>query len=283
MSATYTIALAQIDNSLGDAKKNVEKHLAVVRKAREGGANLVVFPELSLTGYSVRDLNWDVKLRPHDNPLLRPLIEESTSIAILAGTVECADNGGIYNAAVLMENGAIAHVHRKVYPPTYGMFEESRYFSSGREVRAVETGMGTIGILVCEDLWHLSLPYVLVQQGAWLVIAIAASPTRLGPGEGDLGIARLNADHARAYGSLLSSYVVFCNRVGFEDGVNFFGGSVVAGPDGDILARGKQFEEDLVFAKLSREEVARARRFSRHVLDENPDIVLKELQRLRQR
>jgi predicted amidohydrolase len=277
----FTIALAQIDNALGDIKKNITKHLEFIRRAKEGGADLVVFPELSLTGYSVKDLNWDTTISRNNDQVIQKLKNESMDISILFGGVEESESFGIYNSAFLLEKGELVHVHRKMYPPTYGMFEESRYFLSGKSVKACDSTLGKMGVLICEDLWHLSLPYLLAMQETWLIVGLIASPTRLVPGEEKVKIAEVNVQNCTSYARLLSSYMVFCNRVGFEDGVGFWGGSFVAGPGGDIIVQAKLFEEDLVFAELDPEEVRRARRFSRHILDENVDIVASELRRIR--
>jgi predicted amidohydrolase len=160
------------------------------------------------------------------------------------------------------------------------MFEESRYFSSGTSVRAFDTGLGRFGVLICEDLWHVSLPYLLAMDGAELILALVASPTRLGGNEDSLGVASVNTENQRALARLLSVYLAACNRVGYEDGVNFWGGSGVVGPDGDSLINAKHFEEDLIVARIDSHEVRRARRFSRHFLDERPEILLAELGRI---
>lgn len=278
----WTVALAQVDPILGDLSKNVEKHLAMAEKARNAGASLVVFPELSLTGYSLKDLNWELAINPdRDAPLLRPLVEASRGISLIAGGVEEDHAFGIYNSAFLFEEGRVRSVHRKIYPPTYGMFEEMRYFSAGKSVRAFDTQKGRLGVIICEDLWHLSLPYLLAQDGAQVIITLVASPTRLGGNEEHLQSSITYAEHLKTYARLLSVYLVFCNRVGFEDGVNFWGGSMVVAPDGGIVASAKLLEEDLVLASIDDEEVRRARRFSRHFIDDNPDLVENELRRIR--
>ena len=276
----FKVALAQIDSILGDVKKNVRHHLRFVDRAKRRGANLIVFPELSLTGYTVRDINWDVAMNPLDSPILRELKAKSNSVSILVGGIEESNEFGIFNSAFFIEKGKVLHIHRKMYPPTYGMFEEMRYFNQGRSLNPVDTRWGRIGVLICEDLWHLSLPYLLALQGAQVIIGIAASPTRLG-GDGDkLSIAKVNTENHKAYARLLSSYIIFCNRVGYEDGVNFWGGSEVVAPSGDVVASAKLFDEDLVVAEVDTNEVRRARRLSRHFLDENPDFVRQELERI---
>jgi predicted amidohydrolase len=280
----FRIALAQIDPLLGNLGRNVEKHVAMARKALDAGAHVVVFPELSLTGYSIKDMNWDLAFNTRNAPSeIRPLLDMSASISILAGGIEEDDAFTLYNSAFLFENGTVHSVHRKTYPPTYGMFEEMRYFSRGGHVAAFDAKCGRLGVLICEDLWHLPLPYILARDGAQVLIALVASPTRLQGNETDLPTATVNRENHKAYARLLSSYVVFCNRVGFEDGVNFWGGSEVLAPDGEVIASARLFEEDLVVADVKENDVRRARRFSRHFLDDDIGIVIDELTRIRQR
>ncbi|MBM2839662.1 MAG: hydrolase protein [Bacteroidetes bacterium] len=277
----FTIAVAQIDPVLGDLSANVSKHVALADEAIEKGAHLIVFPELSLTGYSIKDMNWDLAVNITQNPgRLQPLIDKSRSISILAGGVEEDESFRIFNTAFFFEDGKAGVAHRKTYPPTYGMFEEMRYFTKGDTIQPVQSKLGTLGVLVCEDLWHISLPYILAEAGAQIIIALVASPTRLGGNEQELQTAVVNTENHKAYSRLLSSYIVFCNRVGFEDGVNFWGGSSIVAPDGDVIASAKLFDEDMLIAQIDEHEVRRARRFSRHFLDEDPSLVLKELTRI---
>ncbi len=276
----FTIAVAQIDSAIGDIKKNISTHVNYIRRARDGGAQLVVFPELSLSGYSLKDVNWDVAIRPTDKKLLSAILKECKDISVLLGTAEETEEFAICNSAFFFEGGTVRSVHRKVYPPTYGMFEELRYFSPGKTVRAFDSGVGRLGVLICEDLWHLPLPYILAQEMATVLIGIAASPTRVSGDDAKLQIARMNSEQHRSYARLLSSYIVFCNRVGFEDGVNFWGGSEIIDPGGNTVIQAKLFEEDLIFTEIDENEVRRARRFSRHFLDDDLHLVTRELNRL---
>ena len=280
----FRLALAQIDPVLGNFQANVAKHVALADRAAAAGAQVVVFPELALTGYSIKDMNWElaVTLRRDMRPIA-PLIEKGKTISILTGGVEEGSSFGLYNAAFFFEGGEVRSVHRKTYPPTYGMFEENRYFSSGTDVRAVDSVYGRFGVLICEDLWHLPLPYILAQDGAGIILTLVASPTRISGKEERPGIATVNAENHRAYARLLSVYVAFCNRVGFEDGVNFWGGSEIVGPDGSCIASAKLFEEDLIIADIDENESRRARRLSRHFLDDDPSLVERELKRIRRR
>jgi predicted amidohydrolase len=270
-----TIALAQIAPFLGDIKRNVELHVTVCERAIERGATAIIFPELSLTGYTLRDLNFECALRM-DAEVLAPLKKLSKRITIVAGAVEADARGAVYNSALLFENGEVKHTHRKVYPPTYGIFEEGRYFSTGSSADSFASDrMGHIGLLVCEDLWHPALPYIQALNGAQVIITIAASPTRLDSGEAaaQSGVPEnytINREHHAAYARLLGCYVVFVNRVGVEDGVNFWGGSEVVAPSGETVALAKFFEEDLVIAAIDPTHVRQARQRSRHFLDDDP-------------
>jgi predicted amidohydrolase len=226
-------------------------------------------------------MNLGLAIRPSQPPdVLTPLLELSKEISILAGGIEEDASFRIHNAAFLLEEGSIRTVHRKVYPPTYGMFEELRYFSPGTSVEVVHSRVGTFGVLICEDLWHLPLPYLLAEQGAQVIIAMVASPTRVTGSGSTLAIAEANGENHRTYARLLSCYMIFCNRVGFEDGLNFWGASSIVSPTGSIIAEGKQLEEDLVLGTISDNEIRRARQSSRHFLDDDPRMVLRELEKL---
>lgn len=277
----FKLAVAQVDAAVGNIESNLRHHLEVVEKAKREGAQLVVFPELSLTGYTLRDLAWEVALNPFTDLRLTPLREASKSVTIVLGIVESAENHGVYNSAVFLEDGFVKHIHRKIYPPTYGMFEEGRYFSQGKEVAAFDSKHGRFGLLVCEDLWHMSLPYLLALDGAEIIFSLTASPSRIAPASVEMDAARVNHEQHRAYARLLSSYLVFSNRVGYEDGVNFWGGSAVINPGGVMVSTAKLFEQDLITADIDSLEVQRARRFSRHFLDEDPGLVEQSLKRIR--
>lgn len=268
------IALAQTTSVLGNVEKNVAAHVSFAEKAIAEKADAIIFPELSLTGYTLRDINFDVALNPHTSPLLDPLRKLSKKITIICGGVERAASGAVHNSAFLFEAGSVKHIHRKIYPPTYGIFEEERYFLYGTEAKVFDSEkLGRIGILVCEDLWHPSLPYLLAHQGAQLIVTIAASPTRLSTGESsETDIPAnyiINREHHSSYARLHQVYVAFVNRVGVEDGVNFWGGSELVSPDGKVVGVAPFFDESLLIIDIDADGVRHARENSRHMLDEN--------------
>ena len=275
------VAVAQVTSVLGDIEKNIAHHLEFCDKAIKNKADLIVFPELSLTGYSVKDLNFVISLELDKTKLLDKLKEKSKKISIVCGLVEEDENFAIYNSGVFISDGEIKFVHRKIYPPTYGLFEEFRYFSKGKECKAHETKFGKIGLLVCEDMWHMSLPYTVTMDGAQVIVGIAVSPTRLAVNYDKFKNYEVNSQQHCAYARILSSYFVFCNRVGFEDGVNFWGGSEVIDPFGNVIAVAKLFEEDMIYAEINFEEVRRARHQARHFLDEDLDLTIRNLEKIR--
>jgi predicted amidohydrolase len=280
------LALAQTDCVLGDVARNVEHHIEQIERAIKEKADAIIFPELSLTGYTLRDLNFEVALDPSSAKVLEPLRKLSKQITIICGGVEEDLNAAVYNAAFVFEEGGLIHTHRKLYPPTYGIFEEMRYFNRGSDLVAFDsTRLGRIGVLVCEDLWHPILPYVLAQQGAQLIVTIAASPTRLDTGDDALASSEpqnysTNREHHATYSRLLGVYLAFVNRIGVEDGVNFWGGSELMQPSGEPCVVAKFFDSDLCFATLDPSQVRQARQLSRHFLDEDRLLTQKLISRL---
>jgi predicted amidohydrolase len=276
-----TLALAQINTKLGNVEANLEKHLEIVHEAHSAGADLLVFPELSLTGYVLQDLASTVAHRPNsDDPVFRPLLEASQKLDMVIGFVEEDARNRFYIAAAYLSRGEVLHVHRKVYLPTYGLFDEGRFFAWGDSVRAFDTRFGRVGMLVCEDFWHASPPYLLWLDGADLFLFISASPGRgLGTGS-ELGSARWVDQINQAYAGLYTSFVVHCNRVGFEDGLNFWGGAAVYDPNGEAIARGPLHEEALTMAEIDLNQLHRSRARLPVLRDERTSLVLREMQRI---
>jgi predicted amidohydrolase len=274
------LALAQINTRLGDIKANLEKHLALASQARQHGADLLIFPELSLTGYVLQDLAASVACRPAaDDPIFAPLLEASHNIDLLVGFVEEDRRHRFYISAAYLSHGEVAHVHRKVYLPTYGIFDEKRFFAPGDRFRAFETRWGRAGILICEDFWHVSAPYLLWMDGADIFFMTSASPGR-GVTDEQLGSAKWVETINQAYAGLFTGFVAHANRVGFEDGLNFWGGSTVFDPDGKLVARGPNDIEALTYATLDLAQLRRTRSRLPLLRDERPQIALKELERI---
>jgi predicted amidohydrolase len=276
------LAVAQIDTVLGDLDANLEKHLAQIDEAVQAKADLVVFPELSLTGYALQDLTSAVA-RPASaaDPMFKVLLEASRNIDVLAGFVQLDSRNRFFNSAAYLSQGEILHVHQKVYLPTYGLFDEGRFFAWGDSIRAFDTPLGRLGVLICEDFWHASPPYLLWLDGADLLLFISASPGRGLDTEGALESARWVEHVAQAYASLFTTFVTNVGRVGFEDGLGFWGGSVVFDPHGELVARGPYHEESLFVADLDLQQLHRARTRLPLLRDERTELVQSELMRIR--
>jgi NAD+ synthase (glutamine-hydrolysing) len=277
---TVRIALAQCAPALGAFRRNVAMHQEWIAKAHGAGAALVVFPELALTGYYLKDLAGEIACRP-DGDELRPIVDASRDIDICTGFVERADDARLYIAQGYWSRGSLVHVHRKVYLPTYGIFDDGRYFGAGDRFEVFKSVAGPAGIAICEDLWHASVPYLYSATGATVVLSPADSPGRGVAEGGDLGTAESCRLMDRFYAQYLTLYVVFVNRVGHEDGIAFWGGSEVVAPDGTVVARAPDFEEQLLVAEIDPALVARERDRNPLIRDERPDLVLSTLARAR--
>jgi predicted amidohydrolase len=273
------VALAQIAPKLGDRRRNLELHAERIASARDAGAELVVFPELSLTGYLLRDMVPDVAVPPASAEIKRLL--ESADAAVVLGFVEQSPRQRFYNSALYADRGHVLHVHRKVYLPTYGLFEEQRYFAAGRRLQAFDTPQfGRVGLLVCEDFWHLSAATVMQAEDVDVLICIANSPARGVQGE-QIETAAVYQHLCKTYSLLLGAAVILVNRVGFEDGLCFWGGSMAVGPGGALLAQAPLFDESLTIATIDLTELRRQRVITPLARDEQLLLTLQELHRIR--
>ena len=276
-----TLALAQINTRLGDVNANLEKHLVWIQEAHAKGADLLVFPELSLTGYVLQDLVPTVSHRPNsDDPVFRPLLEASQKLDLVVGFVEEDRRNRFYIAAAYLSRGQVVHVHRKVYLPTYGLFDEGRFFAWGDAVQAFDTRFGRVGMLICEDFWHASPPYLLWLDGADMFLFLSASPSRGLDSTPQLQTSRWVEHINQAYASLFTSFVAHTNRVGYEDGLNFWGGAAVYDPNGETLARGPYFDEALTLCEVDLNQLHRTRARLPLLRDERTSLVQREMNRI---
>jgi predicted amidohydrolase len=276
-----TIALAQMNTVLGNVQRNLEKHMAIIQQARSGGADLLIFPELSLTGYVLQDLVPTLACHPRpDDPVFRPLLDASHQIDILVGFVEEDARNRFYISSAYLSAGEVLHVHHKVYLPTYGLFDESRFFAWGDSVAAFDTRFGRVGMLICEDFWHASPPYLLWLDGADLFLFHSASPGRGLNNAPVLESARWVNHILRAYASLYTAYVAHTNRVGYEDGLNFWGGSAVYDPNGEISGQGPDHEEALTQVEIDLNQLHRTRARLPLLRDERTALVQREMNRI---
>jgi len=222
-------ALAQFNTRLGDVTANLERHLEYIQAAKQKGVDLVIFPELSLTGYVLQDLAVNCALQPHqDDPVFNVLLQASEGIDLMVGFVH----------------------------------EDRRH------------------MLICEDFWHASLPYLLWLDGADILLFASASP-----GRGLYKNSRLSSsewvEHTnRAYAGLFTNFVAHANRVGYEDGLNFWGGSTIFDPDGNLVVRAPDFEEALTIAEIDLNQLHRSRARLPLLRDERTNLIQHELERI---
>ena len=251
------VALAQIDATVGDIQGNARKISDYTARAREHGAQLVVFPELCLTGYPPEDLLLKPDFLDAASAALDELASQTRGIVALLGFPERAED--VYNAAALLGDGRIAAVYRKMFLPNYGVFDEHRYFQAGSEPATFELGEVTLGLTICEDIWEPGPPATPeALAGAQVIVNISASPYHAGKGaERERMLVQRAVDNLAA--------VVFCNTIGGQDELVFDGHSVVVDQDGEVLARCPQFEEALTVATIDPRAVDAARlRDTRH-------------------
>lgn len=280
---TFKVAIAQISPRLGDLKSNLSLYEEKIRLAVRDRIDVLLFPELSLTGYFLRDMVPNIALRL-SSPEIEGLKKLSREMNFVAGLVEESSDYRFYNAAVYFEAGEIRHVHRKVYLPTYGMFDEQRYFARGDRVRAFDSKFGRVTVLICEDLWHPSTVYLAALDGALAVFCPSASPLRgITEGQSQDDNARYWELINRSYAETFSLYLVYGNRTGFEDGVGFWGGSEIVDPFGQKIVKAKYYEEDFVSGEVALDSVRRKRTMAPLLRDEDIDLTVNELMRIRER
>ena len=274
------IALAQCRSRLGDTTANLKLHQELVAAGRKKGADLVVFPELSLNGYLLQDLVPEVAEPVPGGAALKKLAGMSRQTGVIAGFAELGGDAQCYNAAGTFISGRLSHVHRKVYLPTYGMFDEGRYFAPGSSFSTYEAPWGRTGVIICEDFWHLSSSYLLALQGMDLLVVISASPVKGITSGPRLRSAEIWSDLGRVVARHFTCWVAYVNRTGYEDGWAFQGGSYIVSPTGELVAEGRLLKEDLVVAALPASSLRKARIESPMLRDENPDLVKREIERI---
>jgi NAD+ synthase (glutamine-hydrolysing) len=248
---TLRLAMAQINPVVGDLAGNSGKISAGIARAVEEGADIVTFPELALTGYPPEDLLLKPAFIERNLEALRALASQVSGITAVVGFVDRQDD--IYNAAAILDDGGIAGVYHKKYLPNYGVFDEFRYFQVGRSAPMIRIGEARVGISICEDIWYPDGPAALqLAAGAEVLINISSSPYHTGKRHWRERMLATRASDGMAF-------VAYNNLVGGQDELVFDGDSLVFGPTGELLIRGRQFEEDLVIVDLDLESVARTR------------------------
>jgi predicted amidohydrolase len=265
--STVRLALAQLDARLGDVPANERRVRETVADAKTAGADLVVFPELFLSGYALREVDGDTTRTPEQ---VASLVE---SPAAIVGFHEPGHDRLGHNSAAYVEAGAVRHVQRKLYLVDYPPFDEDELYSPGAELRAFDTPSGPMAVLICNDAWQPVLPFLAVHDGAQVLLMPSCSSTSVPEAES------IWHELTRLYARVLECFVVFVNRVGSEAAFTYWGGSHAVDPRGEVLAQAPRLEEALLVVDLDLDGVAERRR----ELPLGPprfDFLLSELSRL---
>ena len=275
------MTLAQVDSRPGELEANVARAEQVIAEAVSTGTDLVVFPELSLSGYTIGDLKEDISIPPDDERMVKLARAATKGAGVLLGFPEAQAHGlHIYNSAAYYEDGLLVHVHRKLFLPNYATFEERKHFLPGQSSRAfpIMGGRHRAATLICNDAWQPQLAYVATQDGALILLVPACSAQSIFPEKYDSrsywrGITRF-------YGRMFQLYVVFVNRVGTEGSLRFWGGSHVVDPWGEVIAEADEYQEQLLTVDIELSQVRRRRRDIPLVREGRLGLLRREIDRL---
>lgn len=266
MAEKVNVALAQISCKVGDKKHNINVMKKNIKRAKEKGANLIIFPELSLTGYLNRDLAYELaEFIPGSSIHSLEEIAKKENIHIVFGMPEKSKkaNAVLYNTAVLLGPDGLIGKYRKMHLPTHSVFEEKRYFRLGYEAPVFETELGKMGLTICYDMFFPEISRLLRLKGSQLIICISASPAVR---------SRFFEVFTAARALENTVFLVYVNLVGVENGLQFWGGSRIIAPDGSILAKAKYDEEDLVIGTMDYADLERAEAFVPTLRDLRPEL-----------
>ncbi|MCB1972046.1 MAG: nitrilase [Geminicoccaceae bacterium] len=274
---TILVGAAQFQSAIGDVDANMDRHLERIARGREAGLDLLVFPELSLTGHYGPERLLSAAMARTDARLAQ-LAEAAGPMAISVGFIEEGPAAQFYNAAAVFRDGELLHLHRKVNLPNYGKLEEGKHYASGRFVETCGlAGNWTAGLLICADVWNPALTHLAFLQGATMLICPVSSGVEAVGAEFDNPAGW--ALTCRFYAMMYGAPVIMCNRSGTERDLHFWGGSRIVDPFGRELAVAGPGDE-MITARLDYEELRRARHLLPTVRDSNVALVLRETSRV---
>lgn len=269
------VGLAQIAPEAMDVMANVKKHEEYIKLAAKQGVELLVFPELSLTGYEFNENFPDIAITQRDE-LLSHLASIEPNMRIVVGFVEESESSLFHNSCAKLFNGNVDFVHRKINLPTYGDLNEDKWFSEGRTTESFIVDHWRAGILICADLWNPALVHLIALHGAKILIAPINSADASVKFDNQSNWARTMSFYSFIYG--MPSIMV--NRVGTESGRRYWGGSTIFGPHGNVIVEAQKYEEDLVVGEIEWNTVKRVRFDLPTLRDANFSLVLREMKRL---
>lgn len=273
------ISLAQINTRLGDLNKNIAIHKDYIKKAIDEKSNLVVFPELSLSGYYLLDGTIEVSLK--SKKVLDIFYDLSQKIDISLGFPEIGEDNVTYISQIYLSKGNILHIHRKVYPPNHGMFEDLKFFGRGKEIKSFKTDFGKFGMLICRDFFHPSLAFLHYMQNIELLILTSAIPVRGSYRNEGIGIYESTEKLLYIYSLRFHTFIVFVNRVGFEEGIPFMGGSMVLNSSGSKIVSLPLIKEDFKTVEINFHEIKKDIFNLPLRREEDIDIILNNLKEIK--
>jgi predicted amidohydrolase len=296
------VAVCQTCPKLLDLQHNLNQVMDRIKRCKDEGADLVVFPELALTGYFVGHQYHEAALRLDSNEIME-LAKSTQGTAAVVGFIEESPSMNFYNSALVMANGEILFAYRKLNLPNYGVFEERKFFSVGKHIPVFKLYDFSVAVFICNDLWHPSLPYLGVCQKADIFISIFNSS------QGSMGSEFSNIESwgiiNKFYSRVFGIYNVCANRVGNErfeerrldeedqpepdkagessheiEDYRFWGGSEIVNPFGQILAKAPLYDEATIFADVSRELLRKKKILLPYLRNDDPYFTHRELQRI---
>jgi predicted amidohydrolase len=267
MPKEVNVALAQISCKVGDKENNLKTIEKTINQAKAKGANLIIFPELALTGYVCKDLVYELAEPVPNGPSIRRITKTAKrqNVHVIFGMIESSAKaaGILHNTAVLVGPKGFIGKYQKMHLPTHSVFEEKRYFRPGYQTPVLETDIGRIGLIICYDIFFPEITRVMRLKGAQLIACISASPSvRRGFFE--------ILTTARAMENTV--FVTYTNLVGIEDGLQFWGGSRIIAPNGNIMAQAKYDEEDMITAKINYSDMKQVEAFVPTLRDLRPEL-----------
>ncbi len=266
MADQIKAALAQISCKVGDKAHNIHKMAMYIAKARKQDADLIIFPELSLTGYTTRDRTYELaEAIPGPSTEKIEELAKQSNMHIIYGMIEKSAKASavVHNTAVLASPKGTIGCYRKMYLPTHSVFEEKRYFRQGHDAPVYATDIGKIGMMICYDIFFPETARLLRLKGAELIACISASPA-----------VRRNYFETLTTARALENtvYLAYTNLVGIEDGLQFWGGNRLITPNGKIIAQAKYDEDDMVLGIIDYTDLARAETFVPTLRDLRPEL-----------
>jgi len=268
----------QFSPILGDISKNLTFHLKEINQAIDDKIELIIFPELSISGYQLKDIIYDISLKPNDQTI-KQLADLSKQIDIIIGAPYESLAGIITNTAFYFSEGALKHCHDKVQLPNFGMFEELKIFKPGVQFKTFKIKEFTAGILICREILFPIHAYLYYLQEVDFLIGISNSPHR-GITKDGFSSFKFWENLGYVFSVNFHQNYVFVNRCGFEDGIGFGGGSFFAPSGKGIQKKAKYMDNDILDFEISLADVRRSRLSSNYLRDEKPEIILKELHRI---